>query len=198
MKEMAMKWSGLVHKASGARKKSAKPHRTVAQVEALESRRLMAAGSVVQTGALVTVNPSSTGPNTAIVSYQSVGGVKMLDVNLNGTDHDFSLAQVGFVYYQGAAFSGAQTFENMTNLHTVAWAGSGENVFVSGGSGQDTFYGGSGSNTYYAGTGSDMLLGGSGPNVFYENATGSGVIFRLGQNNTINLPAGGLGNYRVY
>ena len=142
-----------------------------ARVEGLESRSLMTGGSVVQSGGLVTVTPASAGANTAIVSYQSVKGTTMLDVNLNGTDHDFSLSQVGFVYYMGSGVSGSQTFANTTGLHTVAWGGSGTNLFV-GGTGQDIFFGGSGANTFDAGSGFDELVGGNGGNVFNERLDG--------------------------
>jgi hypothetical protein len=156
----------------------------------------MAAGSVVQSGGLVTVTPSATGPNTAIVSYQNVRGTTMLDVNLNGSDNDFSLAQVGFVYYMGSGASGAQTFENETSLHTIAWGGSGTNLFVST-SGPDEFFGGSGTNTFVAGTGYDVLVAGSGNNVFDENAAGTGFILESGTSDTINAPPGSAGRYEV-
>ena len=93
---------------SVGRNRGARPRRLRAGVEDLESRNLMTGGSVVQTGGLVTVTPAPSGPNTAIVSYHSVNGTTMLDVNLNGTDHDFSLSQVGFVYYMGSSSSGAK------------------------------------------------------------------------------------------
>ncbi len=168
------------------------------QVEGLESRNLMTVGNVVSTPGLVIVMPSSTGPNIAVVSYQTVNGTKMLDVNLNGTDHDFSLAQVGFVYYEGSVIGGPQTFENMTSLHTVAWGGSGTNTFISGGTGSDEFFGGSGSNIFDAGTGFEVLTGGSGTNVFNESATGSGYIVYGGTSDTTNAPTGHSGTYLIY
>ena len=174
----------------------ARSRRLVARVEDLERRNLMAAGSVVQSGGLVTVNPSSTGPNTAIVSCKNVGGTTMLDVNLNGSDNYFSLAQVGFVYYMGSSVSGAQTFENETSLHTVAWGGSGTNLFVST-TGPDEFFGGSGDNTFVAGTGYDVLVAGSGNNVFDENSAGTGFILEAGSSDTINAPPGSSGGYIV-
>jgi Ca2+-binding RTX toxin-like protein len=168
-----------------------------ARVEGLESRNLMTAGSVVLTPGLVTVTPSSTGPNTAIVSYQNVTGTTMLDVNLNGNDHYFSVGQVGFVYYMGSGSSGTQTFQNSTSLHSVAWGGSGTNVFE-GSTGQDEFFGGSGSNTFDAGSGYDVLIGGTGTNVVNENATGSGVIVEVSRNTTINVPPGHSGSYQIF
>ena len=183
-------WSNQVF-----RDQKAKSRRLEARVEGLESRNLMTAASIVEVPGLVTVTPASTGPSTAIVSYQNVNGTTMLDVNLNGSDHYFSLTQVGFVYYMGSGSSGAQTFENDTSLHTVAWGGSGTNLFESNGNGQDEFYGGSGSNTFDAGSGYDVLIGGTGSNVFNESATGSGVILELGSENTINIPPGSCGGY---
>ena len=156
----------------------------------------MTAGSVVLNSGLVTVTPSSTGSNIAVVSYQNVSGTTMLDVNLNGANNYFSPSKAGFVYYMGSGVSGAQTFENETSLHTSAWGGTGTNVFM-GGTGQDNFFGGSGSNTFDAGSGFDELIGGSGPNVFNENATGSGVIVESGSQNTIDVPAGSSGNYQI-
>ena len=167
-----------------------------AEVERLESRELLSGGSVVLSQGLVTITPASVGPNTAVVSYQSHNGATMLDVNLNGVDNYFSLSQVGFVYYKGGGISGAQTFVDRTRLHTVAWGGSGTNVFQAG-SGQDTFFGGSGSNTFYAGSGYDVLVGGAGPNVFNENATGSGQILLVGLQNTVNVPQDATGVYRI-
>lgn len=165
-------------------------------VEGLERRDLMAGGSVVQSGAFVTVTPAPTGPSTAIVSYQNVGGKMMLDVNLNGTDNDFSLAQVTLVEYMGTGASGNQTFENETSLHTVAWGGSGSNLFVST-TGADEFFGGSGNNTFVAGTGYDVLVAGNGNNVFDENAAGSGFILEAGSSDTINAPPGSSSAYVV-
>ena len=69
------------------------------------------------------ITPASVGANVAVISYQTVKGTPELNVNLNGTNFDFSLSQVGFVYYQGSNIGGSQTFQNMTSLHTVAWGG---------------------------------------------------------------------------
>jgi len=173
-----------------------KPRRLEATVEGLEGRQLLTGGSVVQNGALAIITPASTGPNVAIVSYQSHNGVKMLDVNLNGANDYFSLSQVAFVYYEGSGISGAQTFEDSTSLHTVAWGGSGSNLFQ-GGSGQDDFFGGSGSNTFDAGNGYDVLIGGTGANVFNENASGSGEIVPVGTQSTIIVPPGATGQYTI-
>lgn len=156
----------------------------------------MTAGTVVQTPGLVTVTPATTGPNIAVVSYQSVNGTTMLDVNLNGTDNYFSPAAVSFVYYMGSGASGSQTFENNTGLHTIAWGGSGTNLFV-GGTGQDEFIGGSGANTFDAGTGNDVLIGGNGPNVFNENSAGTGTIVELGSQNTVNAAPGSAADYGI-
>ncbi len=182
--------------AQTVRKQRAKPRRFDARVDRLEGRDLMAGGSVVLTGGLVTITPSSTGPNVAIVSYQNVSGTRELDVNLNGVDHYFALSSVGFVYYEGSSVSGAQTFENETGLHTVAWGGAGANLFVST-TGNDEFFGGSGTNTFDAGSGVDMLIGGSGANVFNESILGSGQIVKIGTSNTINVPPGSTGTYYV-
>ena len=137
--------------------------RLQACVEGLEFRSLLSGGSVVESGGLVTVTPASSGANVAIVSYQNVKGTMELNVNLNGSNFDFSLSQVGFVYYEGSGVGGSQTFQNMTSLHTVAWGGSGSNLFESSGNAQDEFFGGSGSNTFDAGSGFDVFIGGSGP-----------------------------------
>ncbi len=168
-----------------------------ARVEALERRALLTGGGVVQNGALIVVTPAPGGPNTAVVSYQVVNGTTALDVNLNGVDKYFSLGNVGFVYYEGASTSGSQTFENNTSLHTVAWGGTGANLFESDGGAQDEFIGGAGSNTFDAGSGFDVLIGGTGANVFNENQTGSGEILEAGTQNTINVPPGSTGHYTI-
>ena len=93
--------------AQTVRKQRPKPRRFDARVDRLEGRDLMAGGSVVLTPGLVTITPSSTGPNVAIVSYQNVSGTRELDVNLNGVNHYFGLSAVGFVYYEGSSVSGA-------------------------------------------------------------------------------------------
>lgn len=167
-----------------------------AGVERLESRNLLTGGTVVLTPGLVTITPSPTGPNTAIASYENVGGITELDVNLNGVNSYFSLSQVAFVYYRGSSATGEQTFENETALHSVAWGGSGPNLFIST-TASDEFFGGSGPNTFDAGSGFDMLIGGTGTNVFNENATGSGDILELGSSNAVNVPPGSTGNYSV-
>ena len=195
-KEILMTWFVLPRMLGSGRHHMARSRRRLAQVEGLESRNLMTAGSVVQSGAVVTVTPSTIGPNTAIVSYGSVNGATVLDVNLNGTNHYFSLAQVGFVYYMGSGATGAQTFQNTTSLHTVAWGGSGSNLFE-GGPGSDEFFGGSGVNTFDAGSGFDVLVGGLGTNVFNENAAGSGMIQELGTHNTIVVSSGPAASYQV-
>jgi hypothetical protein len=117
-------------------------------------------------------------------------------VNLNGVAFNFSLAAVGFVHYQGSGSSGAQTFENETGLHSVAWGGSGSNLFVST-TANDEFFGGSGTNTFDAGSGTDMLIGGSGANTFNESVVGSGEIIEVGSNNTVNVPSGSTGSYYI-
>lgn len=197
-----MRWSIFVRRsAHGLKNENGRDvrrdsRRLEARVEALEGRHLLTGGSVVQNGALAIITPAATGPNVAIVSYQSHNAVKMLDVNLNGADNYFSLSQVAFVYYEGSGIAGSQTFEDSTSLHTVAWGGSGSNLFQ-GGSGQDEFFGGSGSNTFDAGSGFDVFVGGTGANVFNENASGSGDIFEVGIQNTINVPQGSTGHYAI-
>jgi hypothetical protein len=172
--------------------------RLQACVEGLEFRSLMSVGSVVESGGLVTVTPVSSGANVAIVSYQNVKGTMELNVNLNGSSFDFSLSQVGFVYYEGSGVGGSQTFQNMTSLHTVAWGGSGSNLFESSGNAQDEFFGGSGSNTFDAGSGFDVFIGGSGPNTLNESLTGWGEFVEVGNNNTVNVPAGATGDYYIF
>ncbi len=182
--------------AEPVRRQRARPRRFDVAFDRLECRNLLTGGSVVLTGGLVTVTPSSTGANVAIVSYQNVNGTMKLDVNLNGANNYFGISAVGFVYYEGSGVSGAQTFENETGLHTVAWGGSGPNLFVST-TGNDDFFGGSGTNTFDAGSGVDWLVGGSGANVFNENALGSGQIIEAGSNNTVNIPPSSTGTYYV-
>jgi Ca2+-binding RTX toxin-like protein len=156
----------------------------------------MTAGSVVENGLLVSVTPASTGPNVATVSYQTVKGAQMIDVNLNGSNNYYPIGQVAFVYYLGSGTSGTQTFQNTTTLHTVAWGGTGTNLFE-GGPGPDEFIGGSGTNTFDAGTGDDILEGGLGTNIYNENAAGSGEILERGTSNTINTSGGSAANYQV-
>ncbi|MGP0063054.1 MAG: hypothetical protein ACLQGP_05550 [Isosphaeraceae bacterium] len=193
-------WS-IIGRRPGAnrsvRDRKARAYRLEPRVDGLENRDLMTGGSVTQTGALVSVVPPPTGPSTTTVSYQVHNGTTMIDVNLNGQNSYFSASQVGFVYYLGFGSSGAQTFQDSTGLHVVAYGGSGANLFE-GGAGQDDFFGGNGSNTMDAGTGYDVLIGGGGPNVFNENAAGSGEILEAGDQNTINVPIGAPGNYSVY
>jgi RTX calcium-binding nonapeptide repeat (4 copies) len=183
--------------ARRARPSGARSRRLAAGLETLESRNLLTAGSVVLSPGLITVTPSSAGSNIAIVSYANVNGQKMLDVNLNGNDNYFNPTQVGAVYYMGSGTSGAQTFENGTSVHTVAWGGSGSNLFE-GGTGSDEFIGGTGSNTFYAGSGFEVLVGGSGANTYNENAAGLGVISESGTSNTVNVPSGPAPDYQVY
>jgi Ca2+-binding RTX toxin-like protein len=192
-------FSGRPAQASRLRRHhNPRSRRSDLRVEGLENRNLMTAGSVSQSAGLVTITPAPTGPNVAVVSYQQVNGSTMLDVNLNGTNNYFALSQVSFVYYMGSSVGGSQTFDNTTGLHTIAWAGSGENTFI-GGSGQDEFIGGTGSGTniFEAGTGYDTLIGGNGVNVFTEATGGSGVIIELGSQDTIMSPSGSGGNYQV-
>jgi Ca2+-binding RTX toxin-like protein len=196
MRAIFSRQDGASATAQRARETGINGRRLGTGVERLESRNLLSGGTVVLTPGLVTITPSSSGPNTAIVSYQKVSGVTMLDVNLNGVNRYFSLAQVGFVYYRGANAAGAQTFENETSLHSVAWGGSGANLFIST-TASDEFFGGSGPNTFDAGSGVDMLIGGSGANVFNENATGSGAIVEVGPSNTVNVPPGATGSYDI-
>ena len=100
--------------------------------------------------------------------------------------------------YTGAeAPRSAQTFEDTTSLYVSAFGGSGTNFFQ-GGAGQDDFYGGSGSNTFDAGIGCDVMVGGNGHNVFNENATASGEILEVGNQNTVNVPPHAVGSYAVY
>ena len=104
---------------------------------------------------------------------------------------------MGFVYYEGGSIDGSQTFENSTSLHTVAWGGSGTNLFVSNGNAQDEFFGGSGTNTFDAGSGFDAFFGGSRANTFNESLTGSGIIVEGGSSNTVNVPQDASGFYYV-
>jgi hypothetical protein len=42
-----------------------------------------------------------------------------------------------------------------------------------------------------------VLIGGTGPNVFNENATGSGEIIEVGDSNTLTVPQGSSGSYQL-
>ena len=191
--------SSVFGRLSGTgRAHNARSRRLEARVEGLEARNLLTGGNVVLSGALVTVTRASSGPNVAIVSYQNVNGTTALNVNLNGSNFDFSLSQVGFVYYEGGGTGGSQTFQNTTSLHTIAWGGSGTNLVESSGNAQDEFIGGSGTNTFDAGSGFDMFIGGSGSNTFNESLTGSGAMLEVGANNTVNAPSGATNNYDVF
>ena len=149
-------------------------------------------GSVTLTGGEVVISPAPSGRNTVTISYQVVGGIQGLDVNLNGTDNDFSLSQVNLVYFNGTRLASNVTFTNTTSVTTEAFGGFGTNVFT-GGSGVNMFGGGSGSNTFNAGSGYEILIGGTGPNVFNLSSTGSGIV-ELGLTDTIN---GSTANYLV-
>jgi len=166
----------------------ARSRRLQPSVDGLERRELLtvAAGSVTLSAGVVTIVPAPTGPSTAVVSYQTVGGVKEVDVNLNGVDNYFGLGTVGLVSFQGSGSSGNETFQNETGLSTNAQGGSGTNLFI-GGSGLDAFYGGSGTNTFDAGSGYDVLVGGTGSNT-YNATTGSGLIIERGSTITVNAP----------
>jgi Ca2+-binding RTX toxin-like protein len=184
---------GFVGADGVGRDRKVQPRRLQPSVDGLETRALMTGGgSVALSGAEVVVTPAPTGPNTVMISYQQVGGVNKLDVNLNGSNNDFSIAQVGLVYFDGVGLSGNDTFTNTTSVTTMALGGSGTNVFT-GGSGVDIFVGGSGSNTFYAGSGYDILIGGAGPNVFNLNSKGSGMV-EDSPTDTIN---GSTANYLV-
>jgi Ca2+-binding RTX toxin-like protein len=180
----------------GKRNRGATSRRLQARVVDLESRGLMTGGTVALSGALLTITPTTSGPNTTIVSYQIHDGASMIDVNFNGANNYFSTSQVGFVYYLGYGSTGPQTFEDSTSLHEVAYGGSGPNVFEAG-SGQDDFYGGNGSNLFVAGTGYDVMVGGNGANTFDENSGGSGEIIEVGVSSTVNVPTGASGSYQV-
>ncbi len=165
-------------------------------VESLETRNLLTGGSVVQTGALVTITPAPGGPNSAVVSYASVAGVTKLDVNLNGVDYFFNPSQIGAVYYEGSGLTGNQSFANSARVEGVAWGGVGSNNFV-GGPALNEFYGGAGPDTFNAGTGFTYMLGGVASNTFVESQTGSGEIVEEGNQNTIVVPPGQSGHYVV-
>jgi Ca2+-binding RTX toxin-like protein len=175
------------------RERQARSRRLQPSVDGLETRALLA-GSVIQSGCVVSVVPDATlHQNTAIVSYQTVGAAPKVDVQLNGVDNLFDRSSVSMVFFNGYGIASDMTFENDTYLLTVAYGGSGNNTFT-GGSGTDEFIGGSGTNTFNAGTGFDILAGGSGTNVYNGSATGSGIILQAGSSNTINDP----GSYMVY
>ena len=182
---------GIVGVDRIGRDRKSKQRRLQAGVEGLESRNLMSvvAGSVTPVGNLVLVTPNANlSSNTAIVSYQMVGGVKKLDVNLNGADNYYGPGQFSNVLFLGAGTSSNETFINETGISTNAYGGSGTDTFT-GGSGIDQFYGGSGTNTFNAGSGFTYMVGGSGTNVFNESATGWGTIVEIGSSNTVNPPA---------
>lgn len=180
------------------RELKARPRQLRPSVDGLETRALLTGGSVTLSGGLVTVLPNTAASqNTVVVQYQKVGSKTMLDVQLNGVNHDFALGSIGTVYFNGTGTASNETITNKTGVYMAAYGGSGNNVFT-GGSGADTFVGGSGKNTFNAGTGFDTLSGGTGTNVFNESATGSGIIFKDASTDTIHRPSGATGHYYVY
>lgn len=185
------RWIG----GAGQGRKS-RPRRSEMCVEGLERREMLTGGSVWGSGAMVYVVPPTSGPTTTTVSYQTQNGTKMVDVNLDGTDHYFNASKFTSVEYLGNHATGSQTFIDSTSLQVTAIGGSGANHF-DGGAGYDVFIGGLGPNTFDAGTGFNVLRGGYGANTFNENASGSGIIMECGFSNTINVPPGGGGNYII-
>lgn len=184
---------GIVRSDRAGRDGKARSRRLQPCLDRLETRALMTGGgSVTLTGGEVVISPAPSGRNTVTISYQVVGGIQGLDVNLNGTDNDFSLSQVNLVYFNGTRLASNVTFTNTTSVTTEAFGGFGTNVFT-GGSGVNMFGGGSGSNTFNAGSGYEILIGGTGPNVFNLSSTGSGIV-ELGLTDTIN---GSTANYLV-
>ena len=190
---------GIAREDRVGRNPKARSRRLMPNVDGLEHRNLMSGGgSVILSNGGVSVTPAPTGANTVTVSYQQVGGVSNVDVNLNGTDHYFALNSVSMVYFNGTGLAGNETFTNQnTSILTVAYGGSGTNTFT-GGSGTDEFIGGSGTNVFNAGSGYDILAGGTGQNVYNESATGSGMILKDGGSCTIHSQAGASGSYQVY
>jgi hypothetical protein len=161
----------------------------------MESRVALSGGTVIKSGEVVLITPASTGNNTASVSYANVKGTTELEVTLNGSPYLFSLSSVGFVYYEGAGSSGNTTFGNSTSLHTVTYAGSGDTVVNSTGTGADEVIGSTGSVTLNCGRGPDVLIGGTSSNMFNENPLGSGVFVENGNANTVN---GDCASYVIY
>jgi Ca2+-binding RTX toxin-like protein len=178
---------GSIRRARTLRDRKAPSRPLLPSVDGMERRALMAAGFVTAVGSTVEVMPAPTGPNVLTVSYQTVDGVRELDVNLNNANHYFSLTKAMSVDFFGAGFSGNDTITNTTSVDTDATGGSGNNTFV-GGTGNDHFYGGPGTNTFTAGTGCDLLVGGTGKNVFNLSSTGSGRVIEGSHSDKIDGP----------
>ena len=182
--------------AQTARERRARQRCFHTRVERLEDRNLMAGGSVVLAAGLVTITPASTGPNTAIVSYQNVSGTKMLDVSLNGSSHYFGVATVGFVYYEGSGVSAhrllkmkpASTRSRGAALARISsWAPPATTTF-------------SAARAPTRSTRAAELTCSSAAratNVFNENAAGTGDIIEVGSSNTVNVPPGSTGTYYI-
>ncbi len=180
--------AGSIRRARTFRDRKSPSRPLLPGVDGMERRALMAAGFVTAFGSTVEVMPAPTGASVLTVSYQTVDGVRELDVNLNNANHYFSLTRPMSVDFFGEASSGNETFTNTTSVDTDATGGSGNNTFV-GGSGNDNFYGGSGTNTFTAGTGYDILVGGTGKNVFHLSSTGSGKVVERSPSDKIDGPA---------
>ena len=188
---------GLVGANRSDRNRKARSLPLKPRIDGLERRELLTTGgSVSLAGNMAIVTPAPTGANTVIVSYQKVGGVTKLDVNLNNADNYFSTAQVRTVYMNGSTLSGDETFTNTTRVTGLAVGGSGVNTFTAGAF-DDVFVGGSGNNTFKASTGYVVFYGGSGSNVFdtYAGGTMGGTIFKHSTADAVNGPTQ---NYSIF
>ena len=185
------------------RDRKARSRRLQPSVDGLESRNLMTAvvvpGATLSAGLVTVVPDPGMSSNNTVVSYQTIGGVIDVDVQLNGMNYLFAAAKVGMISYKGSVITDtqtSQTFQNTTGVTTYGCGGSGSNHFI-GGYGIDVFVGGSGPNTFDGGKGKDTLIGGSGNNVYNESQTGSGIIIEEGTTLTINVPSNQTGHYNI-
>lgn len=155
------------------------PHRPracrqfLASPDALEGRKLLAAGITLAAGQLKI--QGSTGNDVATVATNGSGQVVATLVTDQGTEtRTFAPGAVGSIFFLGDA--GDDSFENNTAIPSDVFGGAGNDRLV-GGSVKDRLFGEDGDDTLDARDGDDYLNGGAGSNDLFG---GAGTDFLMG------------------
>ncbi len=145
-----------------ARKPNRQTTRMPLQMEALEHRRVLAAGTaVVQNGVLTICGDDAA--NTIVVA--EISGGYFVAADFLASNRTFSSGQVNSIRVEGGGGNDTIVATSISRFITLEGGDGNDRIF--GGRGQDLIRGGAGDDLIYGNGGNDTLLGGDGNDIHF-------------------------------
>ena len=141
-------------------------------IESLESRTMLAADLA---GGILTVIGSDANDNIQVQVATAGPNSGDLQVDINGVQSFFTVAQVTEIVIQGLKGNDQITVDDNVTIGTTIFGGKGNDT-IKGGSGSDTIHGEAGNDTIDGSFGADLIYGGIGNDTLHGGAESDHVL----------------------